>query len=321
MRAMRTRTLGRSGVTVGEVGLGTWGISGEGYGSTFELTARATMRAAVDAGGSFVETADSYREGEMLEWIGALKRDVGADKVFASVRVGVDRDPKNPVPRKDFSAAYLTAACERAIKKLGTDALDALVLHNPTVATLAKGEAWSALTFLKASGKARLIGVSVGSEAAGRAALALGPDLLMLPYNLYVPSLLHHLSAEIRAAGAGVVAHSPFAYGLLADAWSAARRFADDDHRLYRWTPQDLNRRMKQRDSLRDALVHAPLVSLREAALRYVLSNVLVSVAVPGARTPDQATENARSVEREPMLTDAAQAAVSRVMNDLGIVR
>ncbi|MBK8697948.1 MAG: aldo/keto reductase [Deltaproteobacteria bacterium] len=98
------RTLGRSGISVGEVGLGTWGISGEGYGPSLELTSRATLRAAIDAGGSFIETADCYREGEMLEWIGDLKRDVGADKVFASVRVGVNRDPVQPVPRKDFSA-------------------------------------------------------------------------------------------------------------------------------------------------------------------------------------------------------------------------
>ena len=318
---MRTRSLGRSGVTVGEVGLGTWGISGEGYGSSFELTSRATLRAAVDAGGSFIETADSYREGEMLEWIGALKRDVGADKVFASVRVGVDRDLKHPVPRKDFSAPYLTAACERALKKLGVDALDAMVLHNPTAGTLAQGEAWSALSFLKASGKVRLIGASVGSEEAGRAALALSPDLIALPYNLYLPTILHRLSGEISGAGAGVVAHSPLAYGLLADAWSAARRFSDDDHRLYRWTPKDLTRRIKQRDALRQALVHPPVTSLREAALRYVLANGLVSVVVPGARTPDQATENARSVDREPMLSDVALTAIGRVMDDAGIAR
>jgi aryl-alcohol dehydrogenase-like predicted oxidoreductase len=312
---MRTRTLGRSGVSVGEVGLGTWGISGEGYGSSFELTARATLRAAVDAGGSFVEVADSYREGEVLGWIADLKRDVGADKVFASVRVGVDRDPKHPVPRKDFSRPYLTAACERALKKLGVDCLDALVLHNPALSTLTGDEAWATLSDLKAAGKARLIGVSVGSEGVGRAALAHTPDLVVLPYNLYLPMLLHRLSGDISRAGVAVVARSPLAYGLLADGWSGARRFSDDDHRLYRWTPQDLTRRMKQRDALRDALVHPPIASLREAALRYVLANGLVSVVVPGARTPDQATENARAVEREPMLSEASLADVARIID------
>jgi aryl-alcohol dehydrogenase-like predicted oxidoreductase len=318
---MRTRTLGRSGVSVGEVGLGTWGISGEGYGTCFELTARATLRAAVDAGGSFIEVADSYREGEVLEWIGALKRDVGPDKVFAAVRVGVDRDVKHPVPRKDFSPEYLTAACERAIKRLGTDGLDALVLHNPSVTTLARGDAWHALLALQDAGKARLVGVSVGSEETGRAALALSPDLIVLPYNLFVPTMLHRLSGEISAVGAAVVARSPFAYGLLADSWSSARRFSDDDHRLYRWTPQDLTRRMKQRDALRDALVRAPIPSLREAALRYVLANGLVSVVACGSRTPDQAGENIRSVERQPYLSDAALADIGTVLDAAGIAR
>jgi aryl-alcohol dehydrogenase-like predicted oxidoreductase len=312
---MRTRTLGRSAIPVGEVGLGTWGISGEGYGASFELTARATLRAAIDAGGSFIETADSYREGAVLEWIGALKRDVGADKVFASVRVGVDRDPKHPVPRKDFSAGYLTAACERAIKRMGTDALDALVLHNPSPKTLYAGDAWSALCALKAAGKVRLIGVSISSEQAGRAALERAPDLVVLPYNLYFPMMLHDLSGHITRNRVAVVVRSPLAYGLLADGWSGARRFSDDDHRLYRWTPQDLTRRMKQRDALRDALVHPPIASLREAALRYVLANGLVSVVVPGARSPDQAIENARAVDREPMLSDEALADVARIVS------
>jgi aryl-alcohol dehydrogenase-like predicted oxidoreductase len=315
---MRTRTLGRSGISVGEVGLGTWGISGEGYGSAEEITARATLRAAIDAGGSFIETADSYREGEMLSWIGDLRRDVGPEKVFVSVRVGVDRDAKHPVPRKDFSAAYLTMACERALKLLGTDALDALVLHNPSHKTLTRDEAWDALTELKTAGKVRLIGVSIGSEEVGRAALARGTDLMVLPYNLFLPSLLHHLSAEISGAGVGIVARSPLAYGLLADGWSGARRFADDDHRLYRWTPKDLTQRMKQRDTLRQSMVLPPITSLREAALRYVLANGLVSVVTPGARTPDQATENVRAVEREPMLPESLLGHVGRILDTAG---
>ncbi|MBK6536065.1 MAG: aldo/keto reductase [Deltaproteobacteria bacterium] len=318
---MRTRTLGRSGISVGEVGLGTWGISGEGYGPSLELTSRATLRAAIDAGGSFIETADCYREGEMLEWIGDLKRDVGADKVFASVRVGVNRDPVQPVPRKDFSGAYLTEACERALKRMGVEALDAMVLHNPSLKTLARGEAWTALRDLKTAGKVRLIGMSVGSEDIGRAALIRKPDLVVLPYNLFVPSMLHRLSSEISSSGAGVVVRSPLAYGLLADGWSGARRFSDDDHRLYRWTPRDLNHRMKQRDTLRQALVLPPVGSLREASLRYVLANALVSVVTPGARTPDQATENARCVETEPMFPDAVLGIIGRILDTAGIER
>lgn len=235
----------------------------------------------------------------MLEWIGDLKRDVGADKVFASARVGVNRDPVQPVPRKDFSGAYLTEACERALKRMGVEALDAMVLHNPSLKTLARGEAWTALRDLKTAWKARLIGMSVGSEDVGRAALIRKPDLVVLPYNLFVPSMLHRLSSEISSSGAGVVVRSPLAYGLLADGWSGARRFSDDDHRLYRWTPRDLNHRMKQRDTLRQLLVLPPVGSLREASLRYVLANALVSVVTPGARTPDATPAPERPLRRD----------------------
>ena len=127
--------------------------------------------------------------------------------------------------------------------------------------------------------------------------------------------------AWLSGAGVGIVARSPLAYGLLADGWSGARRFSDDDHRLYRWTPKDLAHRMKQRDTLRQSMVLPPIASLREAALRYVLANGLVSVVTPGARTPDQATENVRAVEREPMLPESLLGYIGRILDTAGIER
>ncbi len=310
---MRNRPLGRSGIQVGELGLGTWGLSGEGYGPCTEENAKATLRAAVDAGASFVETADCYAEGAMLRWIGELKREAGADRVFASVRVGVDRDPANPAPRKDFSAKYLAGAAEKALRGMGVEALDAVVLHNPTAKALLRGEPWQTLTDLKATGKARLIGVSASTEETVSAALSLQPDLLVIPYNLCHSALLHHFSRDVGETQVGLVVRSPLAYGLLADNWPASRRFTDDDHRLYRWTPKELVRRGRQRDVLRGALVKPPLTTLRQAALGFALSNGLVSVVVPGARTPGQATENATAFDGGPYLPDA-------VMADLGTI-
>ncbi|MBK8697949.1 MAG: aldo/keto reductase [Deltaproteobacteria bacterium] len=91
---------------------------------------------------------------------------------------------------------------------MGVEALDAMVLHNPSLKTLARGEAWTALRDLKTAGKVRLIGMSVGSEDVGRAALIRKPDLVVLPYNLFVPAMLHRLSSEISSSGAGVGALS-----------------------------------------------------------------------------------------------------------------
>lgn len=313
---MKTRALGRSGLEVGEVGLGTWGLSGEGYGPCDAATARATLAAAADAGCTFFETSDCYALGETQQLLGELKKERGASKVFVSSRVGIDRETGG-MPRRDFSAKYLTLACERSLKRLGVERLDAAVLHNPTVDTLRRGEAWMCLRAMQQQGKVGMAGVSVSTVEAGRAAVEVGAELIVLPYNLLFPTLLHQLSGEV-VSGTAVVVRSPYAYGLLADGWDATRRFDDDDHRTYRWTTQDLVRRVKQREVLR-ALVHDEVRTLREAALRYVLANHLVSVVVPGARTPEQARQNAEAVAGPPYLPDGDLAQIGAILRDAGI--
>ena len=75
---MRTRTLGRSGVSVGEVGLGTWGISGEGYGSSFELTARATLPGpGIPLDNAALGINEPY---DMVVGVGKVENSVGADR-------------------------------------------------------------------------------------------------------------------------------------------------------------------------------------------------------------------------------------------------
>lgn len=314
---MRTRNIGRSGVAVGEVGLGTWGLSGEGYGPVDDATVTATLDAAADAGVTFFETADSYAEGKTLEALGALKRRRPNDNLVVSVRVGLDRS--GTVPQKNFTPKFLRASCEATLKRLGVDCVDALVLHNPMAVTLTQGDAWRAMRDLQAEGKARLLGVGLSSEPQGLAAVHLRPDLVVLPYNLLFPQVLHALAGELSVSGVGVVARSPLAYGVLADTWGATRRFTDDDHRTYRWVSGDLNVRMKQREALR-TLVHDEVRSMREAAIRYVLANGLVSVVVPGARTPQQARENASAADTLPYLPPKDLAGVGPLLVDIGVL-
>ncbi len=313
---MRTRHLGRSGITVGEIGLGTWSLSGDGYGPVTPDDARATLEAALDEGCTFVETADCYAEGRVEEMIGDVLRARGRSKAVVSTRVGVDRGGE--VPRKRFTPDYLTRACEASLKRLKTDYVDALVLHNPLTATLARPETWEAMAALKRSGKARLVGASVGSVEAGEAAIRGGAELLVVPYNLFFPKVLHRLSAALSGATVAVVVRSPLAYGALADTWGASRRFRDEDHRMYRWSAADLARRVRQREALRP-LVKGDVTSVRDLALRYVLSNGLVSVAVPGARIPEHARQNAHAAATMPYLPESDLASIGQLLSSVGI--
>ncbi|MBI5517307.1 MAG: aldo/keto reductase [Deltaproteobacteria bacterium] len=313
---MRTRSLGRSGLTVGELGLGTWGLSGEGYGPVTEEAAWEALTAAAEEGVTFFECADAYREGKVQELLGRLLREHKHEGFTVCTRLGIDR--ASSPPRKRFGRAHLTAACDASLQRLGRGWLDVCLLHNPLLSTLQEGEAWEALERLKEAGKARLIGASVSSAEAGRVAVKLGAEVLEVPYNLLYPEVLHGLSAEVSAGQVAVIARSPLSYGLLADTWNASRRFGDEDHRLYRWGPADLARRVRQRESAR-FLVHDAVGSLREAALRYVLANGLVSVTVPGPRTAAQARQNARAAEGLPYLPDEDLSALGRFLREAGV--
>lgn len=313
---MRTRTLGKSGLSVGEIGLGTWGISGESYGPVPVAQAEATIAAALDAGCTFVDTADCYALGATETQIGAAFKSRDRSALTVCTRVGVDRGHNGPVRR--FDAKYLTRACEASLQRLGVDYIDILALHNPSISTLLRGEAFGALRTLRDAGKIRLLGASVGSVEAGRAAVSQGADALVLPYNLLFPKVLHGLSAEIVTAGVAVIVRSPLAYGLLADTWGPARRFDEGDHRNRRWLPAEIARRARQREKVR-ALVHDGVTSMRDAALRYVLSNGLVSVAIPGARTADQARQNAQSAATLPYLPDSDMVRIGTIMAAEGI--
>lgn len=312
---MRQRSLGATGIQVGEIGLGTWGISGEGYGAVDEPLARRTLDVAIEEGCNLIETSDSYAMGAVERWIGDAIRTHGRDKVVVSTRVGIDRTATPPMKR--FSPRYIRAACEGSLRRLGVEAIDCLVLHNPQIGTLTEGGAGETLRALKSEGKLRAIGVSVSSVAQGLAALDMAVDVLVLPYNLYFPRVLHGLSGYLGGGKVGVIARSPLAYGLLADTWAASRRFDDDDHRMYRWGPTDIAARIRQREDLR-TLVRGEATTLRSAAIRYVLSNGLVSSAVPGARTPEQASENAHTADTLPYLHRDDMASMGKLLASIG---
>jgi len=313
---MQTRPLGRTGISVGEIGLGTWSLAGEAYGPVTDDEVRMSVLAARQAGVTFFDTADCYRNGRIESLLGETLPREDRDKLTVCTRIGVERS--GPHPRKRFDPSYLRRACEASLERLRTERIDVLVLHNPQVGTLTGPDAWPTMLSLQREGKARVVGVSVSTVEQGQAALDLGAELLVLPYNLLFSRVLHGLSGEISQRGTAVVARSPFAYGLLADTWGGGRRFGDEDHRSWRWGPNELAVRLKQREAFRP-LVRGNILTLREAALRYVLANGLVSVVVPGARTPQMARANAYTASTLPYLPDDDLARLGDILADAGI--
>ncbi len=312
---MRKRALGKTGLDVSELSLGTWGLSGDGYGPVADAEVDRTIDRALAVGINLFDTADVYGRGEMERRLG--KRLKGAGTTHVVTKLGTDLE--DSPPRKRFDRDYLWTAFERSQERLARDVVDVVLLHNPTVATLGRPEALDFLKELKKTGKIRAWGVSAGSADVARAAIRNEADVIEVAYNVFIAADLHEVAGDVSESGVGVLSRSVLAHGLLAGQWSPDREFYAEDHRMERWTRSELRLRLKQLDALRP-LVSGPVVSLRAAALRFVLANQLVSSAVLGPRSVAQLDQLVREAGMPPYLRDTALADLSTRLRKLGVV-
>jgi aryl-alcohol dehydrogenase-like predicted oxidoreductase len=312
---VRTRALGKTGLRVSELALGTWGLSGDAYGPVDEREQERVLSRALEMGVSLIDTADAYGDGRMERAVGRAVS--GRGEVVVVTKGGVDREASPP--RKRFDRAHLRAAVERSLRRLSRDRIDVYLLHNPLAETMAGAEAVDTLLELKREGRIAHWGISAGDIEVGRTALRKGAEVIELAYNLLHCSDLHRLAGEVMVAGAGVLARSTLAYGLLGYDWPRDRDFPHGDHRADRWTKPELARRVDQVDAFR-FLVGGEVATLRSAAVRYVLSSSIVTSAVLGPRTVTQLEDVVREIGVGPLyLRDAALARIPRALQSVGI--
>jgi aryl-alcohol dehydrogenase-like predicted oxidoreductase len=313
---MRKRLLGSTGLSVSELGLGTWGLSGDGYSPIPEDEQDAVIDRAVALGVTLFETSDSYGKGGMETRLG-VRLEEHPDVVVVT-KVGTNREA-TPT-RKSFSAAFIKESFERSRERLKRDVLDVVLLHNPSERSLARGEATAALEELKAAGSIRAWGASVEGVDVAREALKQGAQVLELAYNAFHNRELRQLTPEIRSKNVGVLARSVLAHGLLCGQWPADKEFAKGDHRAERWSSDDLKRRIMQLNALRPCVNGTTVTSLRSAALRFVLSSEVVSNAVLGPRSALQLDQLLRDSGREPpYLAEPAIEALILRLDNVGI--
>jgi aryl-alcohol dehydrogenase-like predicted oxidoreductase len=294
---MRKRPLGSTGISVSELGLGTWGLSGDGYAPVPDVEQDAVIDRALALGVTLFETADSYGKGAMEKKLGErLSKDKDSVTVIVT-KLGTDRDA-TPV-RKSFAPAFIRESFARSQERLKRDVVDVVLLHNPSERSLERGEATAFLDELKTKGSLRAWGVSVGSASTAREALKQGAQVLELAYNAFHSRTLRELDTEIREKDVAVLARSVLAHGLLCGQWPTNKEFGNGDHRAERWTSDDLKRRISQLNALRPC-VAGNVTSLRAAALRFVLANERVSCAVLGPRGGLQLDQLLRDAGREP---------------------
>lgn len=295
--------------------LGTWGLSGDGYGPVDEGVAEAVITRCIDMGMNLIETADAYGAGKMEALLGRVL----ADKdVFVVTKGGTDRttDP----PRKRFEGEYLRERVKASLARLKRDRIDVYLLHNPSIVALSSTDAVATMQALVKEGLVAHWGVSASSDEVARAAIDQGAEVIELAYNLFQGADLHRIAGDLMVAGVGVLARSVLSHGLLTGHWAKDREFPEGDHRAQRWTKLELEHRVGQLDAIR-FLVRGDVYTMRAAAVRFVMANSLVSSAVLGPRSVEQAEQLVRETGGGPRyLSDEQLSQLPRALQKSGIL-
>ncbi len=300
---MRYNKLGRTGLFVSELCLGTMTFGGgEGMwrqiGALDQGEAEALVGRAFDAGVNFVDTADVYAGGLSEEITGQALRnlDIARDKVVVATKAfGPMGEGQN---ERGNSRAHLISACKASLKRLQLDHIDLYQIHGFDPATPIE-ETVRALDTLVQHGHVCYVGVS--NWAAWQIALALGVaerehrarfESLQAYYTLAGRDLEREIVPFLRHEHVGLMVWSPLAGGLLSGKFTPGDEKSGEGRRAnFDFPPVDRDRAYACIDAMRP-IAEARGVSVAQVALAWLLNRRVVSSVIIGAKRLDQLNDN-----------------------------
>src|SRR4051794_29018716 len=313
---MRTRTLGRTGRQVSEVGFGAWQI-GADWGEVEEDAALATLHAAADAGVTFFDTADVYGDGRSERLVGRLAKERAAQGAPVTVATKMGRRAEQTVA--NYSPEHFRAWNDRSRENLGVDTLDLVQLHCPPTDLYYRPEVFEDLEAMVQEGRMAAYGVSVERVEEGLKALEY-PNLatVQIIFNAFRQRPAALFLREAARRGVGVIARVPLASGLLSGRYTPETSFGPDDHRNFNrhgeqfdvgetFAGVPLEVGLEAVEELRELVPEA--ATMAQFALRWILMHEGVSTVIPGARSPEQAAANAAASD----LAELDEATMARV--------
>ena len=298
---MRQRPLGSTGIEVGEIGVGTWELSGDVWGAKDDAVSVAALRAGLDGGATFVDTASDYGSGHVEELIGSLWGSVRREDVVLATKVRPACMVWAPAPERPiaefFPPARIRDELEGSLRRLRTDYVDVLFLHTWSRSWGHEDEWFGVMADLKATGKVRAIGISVADEGASDANVAIARgqvDVVQCVYSVFQQEPEYTLFPLAEKLGVGVVARSVFSSGALVQDWHGDMRFPAGDWRAT-WPLEEKRDWLEEQRRMAaevKAVIDAAGVARHEFCLRYALGPAAVSVAIPGSADPDHVRAN-----------------------------
>ncbi|MEY2541085.1 MAG: hypothetical protein QOI22_687 [Verrucomicrobiota bacterium] len=311
---MRFRTYKNTDLKVSEVGFGLWTISTGWWGNFTEGEAIALMHKAFDLGVTLFDAADTYGNGLSEELI-AKAFPNNRDQIVIATKVGYDfvthgetrGRGQREIPQ-DFSPDAITRATDAALKRLKTDHVDLMQLHNVRMEQVYDDALWTTLERLKASGKIRYYGIALG-PAIGWLYEGINTirereiTSVQHIYNMleqYPGRAMHDAVTEVNKDTMFLirVTHSS---GMLEGKYTAETTFPPTDHRSHRPRSWLLNG-IQKIDKLR--FLENSARTLGQAALQWLLADHRVASTLPNIYNEEQLIEFTRAPECPPLTSD-----------------
>lgn len=280
---MEQRKIGQSGLSVSALGLGCMGMS-EFYGPTDETQSLATLERALEIGVTHFDTADMYGSGHnerLLARFLSGKR----DRVVVATKFGIVRQPGQYARSIDTSPAYVKAACEASLSRLGIEVIDLYYAHrrNPDIPI---EDTVGAMADLVKQGKVRALGLSEVSADTLRRAHAVHPiSAVQSEYSLWTRDVEAEVLPTCRQLGISLVAYSPLGRGMLTGAIAKTDDLAEGDFR--RANPRFQGANMEANQHLVDkvrALAAAKGCTPGQVALAWLLAQGGDILPIPGTK-------------------------------------
>jgi aryl-alcohol dehydrogenase-like predicted oxidoreductase len=290
---VRTRRLGSRGPELSVVGFGAWEAGGDDWGpNASEGSVIGAIRAGLDAGMTWVDTAEVYGDGVSETLVGRAVGDRRADVLIAT-KVAPAPDGTG------FRPDDVRAACAASLRRLGTDVIDLYQLHWPD-GRVPVEETWGAMVELLDAGFVRSIGVSNFDRELIERCLAIHHvDSLQQEFSLVRPED-RDLIRWCGEVGVGVLSYSPLGAGLLTGTIDRADAGRIDDWRASEGltSPAHLERAFAIVDGMRP-IAERLGISVAQLALAWNLAQPGVTSAIAGSRSSDHARANAAAGDLE----------------------
>jgi aryl-alcohol dehydrogenase-like predicted oxidoreductase len=287
---MRFNELGKTGIKVSAVAIGTWAMGGDWWGSIDDGECIAAIQAGLDAGINIIDTAPAYGWGYAERLVGKAIKGRPRDRIVLATKCGLHEN----APR-DMSRAGIIKEVDVSLQNLGTDYIDIYQIHWPDGKTSVE-EAMGAMLELKQKGKVKAVGVSNFDVALMKECLAAGRlDSLQPPYSLLQREIEGEILPFCRENHIGLLSYGSLGAGMLTGKYSTPPKVEGAERRatFYPFFKEPLfGKALKLVGALKE-IAGGRGKPVSHVAINWVSQQPGMTCALVGCKNPAQAKENA----------------------------